>query len=171
MKIVIKKISEKTLDEFYDFFQKSLQPLFSEYNPRDLDFIINKGWTRKRYGKRLKDKSKILFGAWVDGKLVGIMDTDAPFIGVSFGIWLMVDQKHQGHGVGSKLIEKFEEVSKKLGAHSVYLYSGDTKVDFYKHRGYELVGVHRKAWFGHDHFYFAKQIAEPKQENYLKYKK
>ena len=159
------------MDEFYQFFQKSLQLLFPEYSSKDLDFIFTKGWTRKRYKKRLKDKSKILFGAWNDGKLVGIMDSDAPFIGGAFGGWLIVDKKYQGLGIGSKLIKKFEEIARELGAHSLYLYTGKKKVDFYKHRGYELIGVHKKAWFGQDHYYLAKQIAKPKEENYLKISK
>jgi len=41
-------------------------------------------------------------------------------------------------------------------------------IGYYKKSNFELTGVRKKAWFGMDAYVFQKNIAEPKEENYLK---
>lgn len=168
MKIIIRKVKNNEVDKFYDFFKKSLSPLFPEYNKKEVNFMLTKGWTKERLINSLKNKKKILFSAFDGNKIIGTLEAETPFMGVAFGVWLMVDKKYQRKGIGSQLIEKFEKTVKKMGAHSTYLYTSDKNLDYYKNRGYEFVGVHKKAWLGQDHYYFAKQIGKPKEENYLK---
>jgi GNAT superfamily N-acetyltransferase len=159
------------LDIYYDFFQKNVSILFPIYSDKEINFILTAGWSKEKLKKSIEQNRKDLFAAFDKNKIVGIFETEKPFMGVCFAVWLMVDKKYQSKGIGTKLIEAFENNAIKLGAHSTYLYTDNKNLDFYKNRGYEFVGVHKKAWLGYDHYYFGKQIAEPKEENYLKVEK
>ncbi len=167
---MIKKITLSTLEEYYHFFEKSLALLFPEYNKKEREFIFShpKAWSKEKYKRLLKENSRILLGVWENDKVVGILDAELPFMGVSLADWLMVDKKSQKTGIGTKLLNEWERIVKRMGAHSIFLYADKRNNMYYKNRGFELSGVHKKAWFGQDHYLFTKTIQIPKEENYLK---
>src|SRR3989338_3007834 len=168
MKFDIKRITLKNLDEFYEFFKKTVAKEFWEYSKGDLGYIFTKGWSKKTYRDLLKNKDSFIIAALDNGKIVGILNADKPRLGVCFCSWLVVDKKYQGKGIGTKLIKEFEKKAYKKNLHMVYLYASIHNVSYYKKVGYKLVGNLKKAWFGQDYYIFTKLLCAPKEKNYLR---
>ncbi len=168
MKITIRRITLKNFDHFFDFFKKTVSSEFKEYSKGDLNYIFSRGWSKKRYVSWLKNKDRFILGAFYKNKLVAVIDTEMPFLGVCFCSWLMVDKKLQNKGVGTKLLKELEKIMKKKGVHMMLLYADKHNIPYYKKVGYKWVGNINKSWFGQDHHVFVKHIQKPKEKNYLK---
>ena len=115
MSIIIKRITSKDLNKFFDFFKRTTAAEFPEYSRKKLNFIILTGWNRKRYQNLLKQNNRFILAAWNKNKIVGILDAEQPFWGVCFCCWLMVAKQFQGKGIGTNLLEKLEKVASKKG--------------------------------------------------------
>ncbi len=101
-------------------------------------------------------------------QIVGFLMVSAAYGGVSFGNWLVVCRNYQRQGIASKLLKIWEKEAKKWGCHKLHLLTEGRNVSFYQKRGFILLGLIPKNYFGADDFYFYKTIQEPKEENYLK---
>lgn len=165
--IQVKKVSEKSLDEFYNLFSSGISTQFPEYSSSQKKFFLKKH-SKKKYTQLASDKNRLLLGAWIGKQLVGLMDIVMPVGGISFGIWLLVDPQFQKKGIGMKLLQTWEEKVKRKGAHGLYLYSPQRNVLYYKKMGFTLLGHWENSWFNFDNYVFTKLIQEPKEENYLK---
>ncbi len=168
--ITIRKLCLTDLDIFYSLFSTLVNSQFSEYTTFVKKFMLTskKAWNRNVYKTRLTRKNRLILGAFVNKELVGILEATHPEFGVSFCSWLMVEPNMHKKGVGKKLIQNWEEIMKKKGVHSLYLNADNRNLEYYKKLGFTLVGIYKKAWFGLDTLYFAKQIQEPRAANYLK---
>lgn len=164
----VHEISIESLDMFYDFFQHNVKSEFPEYTPNIQEYIFTKGWSKQLYENWLKNRQRYIVGAWHDDTLIGIVDAQMPYLGVSFCNWVMVTKEFQRKGVGRQLLEHFEQIMKSKGAHMTYLYTSEQTVSFYTRVGYQYCGVMKQSWFGHDHYILTKLIAEPNPENFLK---
>ena len=168
MSIIIKRITSKDLNKFFDFFKRTTAAEFPEYSRKKLNFIILTGWNRKRYQNLLKQNNRFILAAWNKNKIVGILDAEQPFWGVCFCCWLMVAKQFQGKGIGTNLLEKLEKVASKKGVHMIYLFAYKRNVPYYKKIGYQFVGNMKKSWSGQDNYIFTKLLREPKEKNYSK---
>jgi GNAT superfamily N-acetyltransferase len=168
MKAQIRKIEKNEIDIFFDVFSKCIKTQFPEYSINKIRYFLSKMWSKKEYRKCFADKARFILGAWIDRRLVGILDAKMPVGGVSRCVWLMVELDFQGQGVGKKLLDEWERIVKIKGAHSLYLDADNRNVPFYKKVGFSKIGFWKKSWFGNDMYLFAKTIQEPREENYLK---
>lgn len=168
MTVLIKRITVKDLGKFFDFFERTVAAEFPEYSKKELDFILNKYWSKKAYRNWLKNNRRFILAAWDKNKIIAVLDAEQPFLGVSFCSWLMVDRKFQGKGIGTRLLQQLEKTAVKKGAHMIYLYTSKHNVSYYKKIGYELGGIIKKSWFGQDNYIFSKLLRQPKESNYLK---
>lgn len=168
MTITVKRVTKRTLDSYFEVFSNTLITQFPEYSKKKIEFFISMPWSKRRYKKLLRNKNRLLLGAWVNNKLASVLDAEMPFGGVSLCIWVMVDSKFQRKGVGIKLLTTWENIVKKKGSHSLYLYADKRNISYYKKLGFELLGLWSRSWFGGDVYIFTKLIQEPREENYLK---
>jgi len=66
------------------------------------------------------------------------------------------------------LTREYKNLSSYKRCHAIALNAHVQNIGYYKKSNFELTGVRKKAWFGMDAYVFQKNIAEPKEENYLK---
>lgn len=78
----------------------------------------------------------VSLGAYEDDNLVGYLFTDESFAGVTTVRWIAVLPEYQKKGIGTQLLEKTEELAKKLGIHMIQLEVDPRNLDYYKKRGY-----------------------------------
>lgn len=116
----------------------------------------------------LKNNTRFIFGAFVNNELVGILEAEYPFGGVSLGVWLMIKKSLQKQGIGAALVRMWENKTKEVGGHNLYVYTDKRNKGFYEKVGFKLVGLHEKSWFGNDEYIFSKVIQNPVEENFLK---
>lgn len=71
---------------------------------------------------------------------------------------LLVAKNARRQGTGRNLVLKAENISKKSGAHKIYLESGDNweAVKFYESLGYKKTNTFKKHYFGQDFIIFTK---------------
>lgn len=168
--IKIRKLTLKDHHMVFDIFSLSINTQFPEF-PKDTRAAIissKKFWNKTNYKKRLQNKNLLILGAFFHQKLVGLLDLQMPFAGVSEADWLIVHPDHQKKRVGSALIEKCENILLKKGAHLLYLYSPSRNIQFYRKLGFTEVGIFKKGWFGLDDHVLTKLIQEPREENFLR---
>ena len=170
MPIKIKRITTKSLNGYFSFFRKNFPLLFREYSEREVKFILTGrwGWSKKRYRELLADHDRIILAAFDLRKIVCILDAELPDFGVSECEWVMVHKDYQGKGIGKALLKEWEAIVKKSGGHSLYLDSRGTNASLYIKRGFTLLGLYRKGWFGKNTYIFTRQIQKPNAKNYLK---
>lgn len=168
--ITIRSLTIEDIDTFFSLFTTLVTREFPEFTTNSTTYFLTheNAWSKERYKKSLTNNTEILLGAWDGKKLVGLFHGERLFGGVGFGPWIGVHKSYRGRGIGKKLLHEWEQKVLKLGGHSVYLYAGEKNVPFYEKMGYSLVGVYKKGWFGADYYMVVKQLAEPKEENYLK---
>ncbi len=166
----IRQLALSELDIFFDFFSSVLLAEFAEYSARSKKYMLTspRMWNKENFESILKNHTRILLGAFKNEELVGFLEAEYPFAGVSLAIWLMVDPKFRRKGIGKNLLKNWEERIVELGGHNLYLYADKRNKNFYEKMGFEMVGFHKKSWFGNDEFIFSKIIQEPKEENFLR---
>ncbi len=170
MNVQIEQLTEKELDKFYNLFSKLIKSEFPDLTEKIVHYILNnkRAWTKSSYKYSFKIGGRILLGAFESEKLVGIVDAWLPFGGVSFLNWLLVDGTYQRQGIGRKLLKELENIFKKHGGHSIYIYTAERNIPFYQKQGFELIGMYKKSWYGLDKYIMSKLIQEPREENFLK---
>ena len=168
MGIEIKSITTKKLDIFHKAAKKLL---LNQY----LDYPM---WVRLYYWKRdfnkndltvnVKNGDTILFVATLKGQIIGFIKIEIRGAGSVEVDWLIIDKKHRKKGLGTKLLNLADDMARKHHCHFLYLYTENiNNIDYYKKRGYYLVGLHKKAWQGQDEYLMQKDISKPDIE-YLK---
>lgn len=167
------KISD--LDNFFDFFAKSLKKYFlrqerntDDYTSLALDYMCDEGFNKGYFRKGITNRNKIIYLALDDSNIFGYLIVEKLDGGVSFGEWLAVDNNYQKRGIAISLLKMWENEVLKWGGHMVYIYTEKRNLEFYKNRGFNYVGLMPKSWYGADHYLFYKTLQEQKEENYLR---
>lgn len=170
MNVKISQITKDELLEFHQHLEKIISSLFPEYSENIIKFFLEdkkRGYSTERVRINF-DEGAILLKATIGKELVGLLFAEPAYGGVAFCDWLGVYEKFQRKGIGSALLCEWEKAAFKKGCHAVALNAHEQNVDYYKKLNFELTGIRKKAWFGMDAYVFQKNIAEPKEENYLK---
>jgi GNAT superfamily N-acetyltransferase len=167
MKITIKKVKEEDVSYIFGHYKNWVMTLFPESSD-----VVRRGFVEKAFNKDFMINqvkgSGIVLSANVNKKLVGLLIARGISGGVSYCPWLMVDPSFQKKGVGKSLLKYWEDEVKKMGGHGLRLDANQKNVKFYKKMGFKLIGYYEKGYFGLDQYYFQKNIAEPREENFFK---
>ena len=168
-RVIIEKVIEKDLDEFFKVFSGLIQSEMLEYSERTRKyFYTNNRAINKKVLKRKLGEGNIVLSATLKKKIVGILIADRPFGGISICHWLAVDRQFQMMGIGRSLLLGWEKISKDDGAHGLRLETDKRNIDFYKKMGFSLIGLDKRGEFGTDNYVMKKLIQTPKEENFLK---
>jgi ribosomal protein S18 acetylase RimI-like enzyme len=105
------------------------------------------------YGNCIKvNANNEIIGAIISGRLEG---------GISTIIWLLVDPRFRGMGIGTQLMKFFIELEKKIGAHKIKLtVATENAKKFYLLSGFMQEGYHQNHWYQKNYWsmaYFINQ--------------
>ncbi len=136
----------------------------SKTTEKEIKGFNKKAWKeadQEHYGLGVRWVGKEFFlKATQEGKIVGSVKAkyDA---GVVYIKNIIIAKSKRRQGVGRKLMVKTEEVSKKLGSHKIYLFTGKKWViarKFYEKLGYKKTADLPKHFFKHDFVIYSKTI-------------
>lgn len=104
----------------------------------------------KKIKKRIKSRKEIFLVAEIDNAIVGLIDgyiieNRCYKEKISYLDHLCVDEKYRNNDIGSKLIEKFSEISKNKGAKYIKLnaFEGNRPaVSLYNKHGFEIYSIY-----------------------------
>ena len=104
----------------------------------------------KKIKKRIRSRKVIFLVAEIDDKIVGLIDgyiIESIYFKekIAYLDHLCVDEKYRNNGIGSKLIEKFSEISKKKGAKYIKLNAFEENipaVSLYSKHGFESYSIY-----------------------------
>lgn len=166
----IRKLTLKDHQQVFELFSSLVTTQFPEYSLNTRKAIIShpKYWNSANYQKRLRSQDRLLLGAFITNTLIGLIDTEMPFGGVSLAVWLMIHPQHQRQGIGSALVKKWENKMLTQGAHLLYLYSDQRNLAYYQKLGFTQAGLMKNSWFGSDDYVLTKLIQKPREENFLR---
>lgn len=86
------------------------------------------------------DVHDILIGAFdEDGNMTGTLNLVPEGDDVKMR-QVLVDTAHQGHGIGSEMVEFSERIARLRGFERMVLHARETAVHFYERLGYRVVG-------------------------------
>lgn len=168
MKIKIVQASERDLDRFFHLFSKTLRADFPEYSKNTISYFLKEEFSKKQINNDLKKKKTRLYLAFLGKTIVGYLLAASSYGGVGFISWIAVDQKFRRKGAASALLNKWEEQSKKEGLHKVHLWTDKRNLEFYKKRGYVLVGRIPDNFMGAEDYLFYKTLQKSSEKNFLK---
>lgn len=161
-------LTKKDIDEFFDVFSRLVQNQFPEYSAsvRTHFYTGEREITKRQLFKKVK-KNDLIFFAKNSKRIVGVLIADRPLGGISFCHWLAVDIPFQKKRIGQALLSMWEKAAYEVGSHGLHLESPKRNVTYYKKRGFELLGLHRKGYFGTDNYIFTKLLQEPNEKTFF----
>jgi len=173
MGYVIQKLSLNDLPKIIQLVHTSLTNDFPEYQPRAALIYKKRIYNKKYFQKFLKKKGNAAFGAFNNSNLIGYCAIKADDGGVIYIDWLVVDNKYRNQGIGSTLLKQAEKWGLKHYYHYIYLHTESQKnINYYKKRGFDYIGTHRRFWFGVDEHLMQKLLQDkPFEEMFKKYLK
>ncbi len=153
----IRPLSETEIPQFFQLFTSSLQNDYPEYPTR----VANqyKKIFDKNFFTQLFQKNKgVILGAFLD-KLIGFIVVQKDDGGVVKFHWFAVDKNYRKQGIGSSLLRAAEKWCLENKCHYIFFYTENSKnVEYYKKRGFRLVGIQKNSWFGVDEYLIDKQL-------------
>lgn len=164
----IRLAKNRDLKGFFDYLDESLKNQFPEYSSNVISYLMKVDYAKKDLRQWIKKKTRQLFLAIVQRKKVGYLLASKPYGGIGFCNLLAVKPEFQGNGIASALIKFWEKQAIKDGAHKLQLWSDKRNVEFYKHRGFVLVGEIPEDTFGTSDFLFYKTLRKANEKNFLK---
>ena len=161
MNYTVRVIISSETQQLKKVFTKTLRE-FPEYSKKTLDFFSSDPYRTKMISLNMR------IGTFAAGKLVAYLLAADPEGGVSWIYWLAVLKKYQGRGTGTALLDFFEKLCIKQGVHSIIFYSDKRNVAFYLRRGFKVIGLDEKSYFGPDAYIMKKLIQKPDEKKFLK---
>ena len=163
-----KKAESEDLDFFFVLFDKLTVELFPDYSLKIRRHILKKEWNHNAIKAQFNSKQIIIYLAFDKEDLVGYLITRPIVGGVCAGDWMAVQEKHQGKGVASGFLNFWEKDAIANGMHKLHLWTHKRNIQFYKNRGFRLVGMVPDNYYGTTDYFFHKTIQKPLEKNYLK---
>ncbi len=161
MSYVVRTIRSSETQQFKKIFTKTLRE-FPEYSKKTLHFFSSDPYRNRMITLYTH------IGVFVGNKLVAYLLAPEPEGGVSWIYWLAVLKDYQDQRVGTTLLDFFEKLCIKQGVHSILFYSDKRNVGFYLSRGYRVIGLDEKSYFGPDAYIMKKLIQKPDENKFLK---
>ncbi len=169
MSFRVRKASLRDIEGFFELFKKSLQTQFPQYTNNTIRYFLDVDYRLSWLKEAITEKKRlVLIAETSKGEIIGYLFSGKPYGGVGFCNWVAVDDKYKKQGVGTALLNKWEDVMKKQGAHIVQLLTVERNIAFYKSRGYKLVGEIPDNYFGTNDHLFYKLLQKPKETNFLR---
>lgn len=137
-----------------DSLEKEWQHLIS------IKYGKNKNWVEKCFRFKAVDDNRRTIGT-VEGKYES---------GCVYVAALMTAENSRGKGVGTMLLKKVEEFGKKLGAHRIWLLTGENWLSniFYKKLGFKRIARFPDFYFHKDFVVYTRLIHSEGGERSLK---
>ncbi len=167
----IRKLTKKDLPKFLELFNEVLTEDFPEYRPRVTRIYVEHLFNEKFFKRFIKKKRNCVLRAYSKNELIGALTIYGHSGGVAEFEWLLVDKQYRKKGLGTKLLSEGEKWAIKHKFHYLFFHTESQKnVEFYRKRGYEHIGLQKKAWFGIDEHLLQKILREePFEEIFQKY--
>src|SRR3989344_2617484 len=136
--IRIRKLRKEDATEVSNIIRRCLREVNSKDYPKKAITSLCNFFTPDLIIKNLGDRT--IYVAVEDDKVIGTASLKGDKVFTVF-----VNPDYHGIGVGSKLMDKVEELGKDKKYKTLKVPSGLSSVEFYKHRGYkEVKRVHSK---------------------------
>lgn len=102
--------------------------------------ILRKPWQQPRGSERNDGDDKAEhFAFFIQNDLVGVGRLDFTSMNSSQIRFMAVDDKHQGKGIGKKLMMHMEELAQRKGCSETVLHARETALPFYQKLGYHTI--------------------------------
>lgn len=162
MEIVIEKVNETSLDEFWQVFSESIRQDFPGYSKAVIDHFLNKVYTKSAYQYWLTNNWKIIYVAKLEeAGIIGFAVIDRPYGGVCFLRWLGVLSPYRGKGAGTSLIKAWMNYAKEYGCHKIEVAGQPEAKVFYEKYGLDYEGKRNLSYFGINQYIFGKVLGQP----------
>ena len=102
--------------------------------------ILRKPWQQPRGSERNDGDDKAEhFAFFIQNDLVGVGRLDFTYMNSSQIRFMAVDDKHQGKGIGKKLMMHMEELAQRKGCSETVLHAREIALPFYQKLGYHTI--------------------------------
>lgn len=128
----IRKVKEEDLKECSRLIQRNIERNWSKDYPKEAIESWKKRYSEKELRNMLEEEE--LFLAEENNLILGTI-----FFHGNQVKGLFVREKYQGKGIGTKLLQKIEEMAKKRKLKELYLNSSIPALKFYIKRGYKKI--------------------------------
>lgn len=111
---IISRINLDNWDEFYPFFVKMIREDFPEFPTAGKKYLLEGKYANSGFlDKVRKGKLEILVARNSQQKLSGFLIFEPDIGGVIFLNWVVVVKEFRGQGLGRRLVEEWEKISRK----------------------------------------------------------
>lgn len=170
MKFKIRKLKLNETAQVYNLVNTALKKDFKMWPKKVNDVYRKQIYNEKHFRKFFTKKKNPIFGIYDNELLMGIIAIKSEYGGVAYIDWLVVHKRYRKLGLGTKLLKVAEKWLIKNKFHYVYFHTNSQKnIEFYKKRGFELLGSQKKSWYGVDVYLMQKVLrGKPFEEIFKK---
>lgn len=133
-----------------EFIASTLHSSFPMFSPLAKQSYADQ-WSAPRMRSLTERRDAVVFGAWKQGTLAGLVVGAPPEGGVGTVIWLLVGAQWQSMGLGQVLFTEACIRYTKLGCHKLKLTAPSTRAKkFYQRLSMSVEGFHPEHWWKAD---------------------
>ncbi|MBW7953813.1 MAG: GNAT family N-acetyltransferase [Candidatus Dojkabacteria bacterium] len=164
--MVIEVLRPQDFEDFYQLFSKLMLEAFPTFSPRLKKHFLDKDYNPQVLRYWIDNNMRKVLIARDSGKSIGFIIGDNSYGGVSFISWLGVVEHYRGLGIGSKLLNTYEDFAISCGSHLLELFTFEKVKPFYQRHGFSEIGRREEGYYGQKNLIMNKTIGKW-NENYL----
>ena len=148
------------LDEFFDVFSELMHEGYDDFPTYLQNYFLEQLYSKEALMEGQEKGSRVIYLGRIDGKIVGFIVGNRLFGGVGFISWLGVLEQYRGRRIGTVLLDEYEQYVVKYNGHMLTLNTFTERAHFYKHLGFEEIGLRRQGYFGLDAILMDKRLTK-----------
>lgn len=158
-KVKIDYLQEENIEDFLKLLREVILEDFTQYPRKRREFFVQV-WTTKRVKERLKKKTRLFLVALENGEAIGLLIAKVwKGGGVSSLQWIGVKKEYREKGIGSALMQFWENVVKNRGCHKLRARTTEEETkDFYLKNGFELEGILKNDSYHLNQYFYSKGL-------------
>ncbi|KXK25868.1 MAG: Acetyltransferase (GNAT) family protein [candidate division WS6 bacterium OLB20] len=163
--MVIADLQAQSFPEFYKVFSDLMHEGYAGFPKRLQDHFLRYDYSASAMQNWLELGLRKFLIAFDDDGISGFLVGDNSYGGVAFVSWIGVAREKRNAGVGSSLLEAYEQFAKSRAAHLIELFTFDTVKPFYIARGYKEAGRRESGYYGRQNVIMNKTIGSWSEKN------
>jgi len=142
---IIRQLNSKDIEQFFPLMEQFIQEI-PQLKER-AEYFLQGDYSKDKVMYSLEYYRVMIYGYFLDNKLVAFLWGSSPYAGLGFVSWLWVDPLHRRNGIAHKLLANYENKIKTLGGHFIELYCFENMEEFYNKNGYTKIGRRPSGYF------------------------
>ena len=156
--MVITDVTVQTFPQFYQLFEELMLEGYYHFPVELRQYFLARDYSRINYATWLERNFRKILIAMEDNQVRGFLTGDHSYGGVGFISWLGVKKEFRNQGIGTQLLQTYEDYARSKKAHLLELFTSEDNLNFYQKRGFKEIGRRSEGYYGQKNIIMDKEL-------------